>query len=219
MDEPIRVLVVDDQSIVREGICALLAVKPGFVVVGEGQNGEDAVRQAGALRPDVILLDLVMPRKDGIQAIQEIKAGNPQARILVLTSFSDDDKVYQAVKAGALGYLLKDSSPRELERAIRDVHEGKMSLHPDIALKLIEEMNRPSDLPPTPEPLSEREVETLKLVAQGYSNQEIAQRLIISERTVGAHVSNILGKLHLANRTQAALYALRQGLVDLDESD
>jgi NarL family two-component system response regulator LiaR len=167
------------------------------------------------LLPDVILLDLVMPRKDGLEATKEIKAENPEARILIITSFAEDENVYRAVKAGALGYLLKDSSPQALMRAIHDVYEGRLSLHPDIAMKLIEELNRPSDAPPTADPLTEREVEVLKLVAKGLSNQEIAEKLVVSERTVGAHVSNILTKLHLANRTQAALYALRKGLTDL----
>ena len=158
---------------------------------------------------------MIMPNKDGLTAIEEIKAENPEARILVLTSFSDDDKVFAAIKAGALGYLLKDSAPQQLIQAIHDVHQGKSSLHPTIALKVIRELNQPTDLPPTEAPLTDRELETLRLVAQGLTNQEIAQKLFISERTVGKHVSNILEKLHLANRTQAALYALRKGLVDL----
>lgn len=216
MSDPIHILIADDHGLVREGMRALLDARPDMEVVGEAGDGEEAVRRALLLDPDVILLDLVMPAKGGIEAIHEIKAERPQAHILVITSFSDDERVYQAVKAGALGYLLKDSSPQELVQAIHDVCEGKMSLHPDVALKLIHEMNRPSDLPPTEEPLTERELEVLKLVAKGWSNAEIAEELVISERTVGAHVSNILGKLHLANRTQAALYALRTGISDLE---
>jgi NarL family two-component system response regulator LiaR len=216
MSEPIRILVVDDHELVRQGFVALLAVKPGVEVVGEAADGKEAVELARSLLPDVILLDLVMPRKDGLEATKEIKAENPEARILIITSFAEDENVYRAVKAGALGYLLKDSSPQALMRAIHDVYEGRLSLHPDIAMKLIEELNRPSDAPPTADPLTEREVEVLKLVAKGLSNQEIAEKLVVSERTVGAHVSNILTKLHLANRTQAALYALRTGLTDLD---
>jgi NarL family two-component system response regulator LiaR len=161
-------------------------------------------------------LDLVMPRKDGIEAIGEIKGENPEARILVLTSFAEDDRVFPAIKAGALGYLLKDSSPQELLQAIREVYRGESSLHPTIARKLVRELSQPSDLPATEEPLTEREVEVLGLVARGLSNQEIADRLVVSERTVRTHVSNILGKLHLANRTQAALYAVREGLAGLD---
>ena len=216
MREPIRILLADDHALVREGMRALLDARPDMEVVGEAGNGEEAVRRARLLEPDVILLDLEMPVMDGITAIHEIKAEQPEARILVITSFSEDERVYRAVKAGALGYLLKDSSPLELVQAIHDVCEGKMSLHPDVALKLINEMNRPSELPPTEEPLTERELEVLKLVAKGWSNGEIAEELVITERTVGAHVSNILGKLHLANRTQAALYALRAGISDLE---
>ncbi len=169
------------------------------------------------MKPDVILMDLMMPRKTGIEAIEEIKRENPQARILVLTSFSDDDKVFSAIKAGALGYLLKETSPDDLVHAIRDVYHGESSLHPAIARKLIRELNRPTTLPPSDEPLTEREAEVLVLVARGLSNQDIADRLVISERTVRTHVSNILSKLHLANRTQAALYALKEGLTTLDD--
>ncbi len=217
MSEPqnIRILIADDHAIVREGLRTLITAKPGLELVGEAADGEEAVVLARSLAPDVILLDMIMPRKDGLEAIRAIKAENPQARILVLTSFSDDDKVFAAIKAGALGYLLKDSSPQQLLQAIRDVHQGQPTLHPTVALKLIRELNQPSGLPLSEEPLSERELETLRLVAQGLANQEIADKLSISERTVGKHVSNILDKLHLANRTQAALYALRRGLADL----
>ncbi len=185
-------------------------------LAGEAADGVEAVFQARALRPDVILLDLVMPRQDGIAAIKAIKAENPDTRILVLTSFAEDSKVFAAIEAGALGYLLKDSSPQQLLQAIRDVHQGQSSLHPTIARKLIHKLGQPSDLPPTRDPLTAREVDVLRLVAQGLSNQEIAARLVISERTAGTHISNILGKLHLANRTQAALHALREGLASLD---
>jgi NarL family two-component system response regulator LiaR len=209
MTQSIRVLVVDDHTIVRKGICALLETTLDIETVGEAADGNEAVQLARSLKPDVILMDMVMPRKSGLEAIIEIKRENPEARILVVTSFDEDDKVFPAIKAGALGYLLKDSSPQDLLKAIDDVYHGKPSLHPTIALKLIHELNRPSDLPPTEEPLTSREMEVLTLVAQGFGNQEIAQKLVVSERTVGTHVSNILGKLHLANRTQAALYALR----------
>jgi NarL family two-component system response regulator LiaR len=158
-----------------------------------------------------------MPRKGGLEAIVEIKEKNPDARILVLTSFAEDDKVFPAIKAGAMGYLLKDSSARELVQAIRDVYQGEPAMHPSIARKLMRELQRPPepDMPRTEEPLSGREVEVLTLVARGLSNQEIGDELFISERTVRTHVGNILDKLHLANRTQAALYALREGLATL----
>jgi len=215
MSKSIRILIADDHELVRQGLMALLSVKSGVEVIGQAEDGEKAVELANTLKPDIILMDLLMPRKNGIEATREIKTDNPDARILIITSFAEDENVYQAIKAGALGYLLKDSSPQELMQAIRDVCEGRMSLHPNIALKLIEELNRPSDIPTIDDPLTEREVEVLKLVAKGCSNQDIAEKLIVSERTVGAHVSNILGKLHLANRTQAALYALRKGFADL----
>jgi NarL family two-component system response regulator LiaR len=217
VSDQIRVFLADDHAVVRKGIEALLRTEEGMVVVGTAANGEEAVSRATLLKPDVILLDLQMPRKNGVEAIIEIKEQDPQARILVLTSFSDDEKVFAAIKAGAKGYLLKDAAPSELLAAIRNVAEGRSSLDPAIALKVIQEINRSSDLPPTGEPLTERELEILRLVARGLSNQQIAEELVISERTARTHISNILAKLHLANRTQAALFALRQGIARLDE--
>lgn len=211
----IRILHADDHAVVREGVRALLSTEPDMVVAGSVDNGEEAVRYALSLRPDVILLDLHMPRKGGIEAIREIKAAWPEANIIALTSFAGDDELFPAIQAGALGYLLKDSAPQALVQAIRDVYEGKSSLHPSVALKVIQELKKPPELPPTAEPLTDREVEILKLVAEGLTNQEIAGRLVVSERTVRTHVSNILSKLHLANRTQAALYALREGIARL----
>ncbi len=213
--DSIRILIADDHAVVREGLRALIETEPGLELVDEAEDGVEAVLKARSLQPDVILLDLVMPRLDGIAAIGEIKRENPAARILVLTSFAEEEKVFSAIKAGALGYLLKNASPERLLSAIREVHQGEPSMSPDVAIKLMRELQRASDLPPTQEPLTEREVEVLKLVAQGLSNQEIAEMLVIGERTVRTHVSNILGKLHLANRTQAALYALREGLASL----
>jgi NarL family two-component system response regulator LiaR len=212
----IRVLIADDHAVVREGLRTLISTKDGMEIIGEARDGIEALELVHKLHPDVILLDMVMPRKNGLETIIEIKRANPGARILVLTSFDDDERVFSAIKAGALGYLLKDSSPQQLLQAINDVYEGRSSLHPAIALKVIRELNQPTDLPPTEEPLTEREMQTLQLIAQGLTNQEIADRLNISERTVGKHVSNILDKLHLANRTQVALYALRRGLATLD---
>jgi NarL family two-component system response regulator LiaR len=219
MSSPIRLLIADDHALVRKGLRALIETKPDMLVVGEAAHGEEAITLAHSLRPDVILLDLLMPRKTGLEAILEIKRDNPDARILVLTSFAEDEKVLAAVKAGALGYLLKDASPQELLEAIRSVDRGEASLPSAIALRLIQEINRPSSLPPTDQPLTEREMEVLILVARGWTNQAIAEKLGISERTVGTHISNILGKLHLANRTQAALYALRTGLTSLDVNE
>ena len=217
-EQRIKVLISDDQAIVRKGIRALLVTEPNIEVVGEAENGNEAVSQTEKLKPDVILMDLVMPEMDGVEAIRRITARQPEARILVLTSFATDDKVFPAIKAGALGYLLKDSSPEELVQAIRQVQRGEPSLHPTIARRVLQELSHPSmrDEPPTPEPLTERELEVLRLVARGLSNQQIADKLMISEATVRTHVSNILNKLHLASRIQAALYALQEGLASLD---
>ncbi len=217
MSDAIRVLIADDHGIVRKGLRALLSTEPHIEVVGEAETGRQAVDEALRLQPDVVLMDLVMPGMDGLEAIRELRAKSPRIRILVLTSFAGDDKVFPAIKAGALGYLLKDSDPEELVRAIHQVHRGESSLHPLIARKVLQEISRPLDRPPTPEPLTEREVEVLQLVARGCSNQDIADHLVITEATVRSHVSNILGKLHLASRTQAALYALRRGLASLED--
>jgi NarL family two-component system response regulator LiaR len=219
MSDPIQVLIADDHAIVRKGIRALLATEPDIEVVGEAEDGQQAIAEAARLEPDVILMDLVMPETDGLTAIRHIAAHQPEARILVLTSFATDDKIFPAIKAGALGYLLKDSSPHELVQAIHQVYRGESSLHPLVARKLLHELSQPSQQPPIPDPLTEREVEVLRLVALGQSNREIAARLTISEATVRTHVSNILSKLHLARRTQAALYALREGLASLDDPD
>ena len=217
-ESSIRVLIVDDHAIVRKGIRALLSEAGGFEVVGEADTGQAALLLAGETRPDVILMDLLMPGMDGIEATRQITGRHPQARILVLTSFAADNKVFPAIKAGALGYLLKDSSPDDLVRAIRQVHRGEPSLHPIIARKLLQEIARPAELQPAPESLTAREIEVLKLIAEGLSNQDIADRIMVSESTVRAHVSRILGKLHLASRTQAALYAVREGLTDPDSA-
>jgi NarL family two-component system response regulator LiaR len=215
--ESIRILIADDHAVVREGLQTLIGTEPGMEVAGEAADGVEAVHLARSLKPDVILLDMMMPRKDGLEAINEIMDQDADSRILVLTSFSHDDKVFPAIKAGALGYLLKNASPQALLQAIRDVDQGEPTMSPDIASKLMRELQRSADLPPTEEPLTEREVDVLRLVAQGLTNQEIAEALTIGVGTVRTHVSNILAKLHLANRTQAALYALREGLAPLNE--
>ncbi len=215
---PIRVLLADDHAIVRKGVRALLVTEPDIQVVGEACDGAEAITQAEALRPDVILMDLVMPKIDGIDATRQITAKLPSTRILVLTSFAADEKVFPAIKAGALGYLLKDSGPEELVGAIRQVYRGEPSLESSIARKLLLELTHPPKKQPlTPDPLTERELEVLRLVAQGCSNKEIAAKLSVSELTIRSHVSNILSKLHLASRTQAALYALQKGLSSLED--
>jgi NarL family two-component system response regulator LiaR len=217
--KPIRLLVVDDQSIVRKGICALLEQIDDIEVVGEASDGEEAVAQAKDLQPDVIIMDLVMPNMDGITAIQQILASQPKMRIMALTSFVAEDKVFPAIKAGAMGYLLKDSEPEELIAAIRKVNRGEPTLHPTVAKMVLEELGQPVKQPLTPDPLTEREVDVVRLVARGLSNRQIADQLVIGEATVRTHVGNILNKLHLANRVQATLYALREGLTSLDEMD
>jgi len=219
MTTNIRVLIVDDHTVVRKGLRTLLDSEPGMEVVGEAANGDQALHRARSLSPDVVLMDLVMPGKDGIQAIRDIRAEMPDIRILVLTSFGEDSRIVSAVQAGALGYILKDTSPAELLDAIRDVSRGRPSMHPAVTMALLSELRHETSDNASEEALSPREVEILKLVAQGLTNLEIAQRLCIAERTVSTHVSNILGKLQLDNRTQAALYALRQGLVSLYSKD
>jgi len=217
MGQTITVFHADDHTMVRGGVRGLLLTEPDMELIGEASNGIEAVQKALTLQPDVILLDLHMPQKSGVEAITEIKAALPEARILVLTSFAADEDVFPAIKAGALGYLLKDSSPQELVKAIWDVYDGRLSLDPSVAQKVVQELRQQPQAPLTEEPLTQRELEILKLVAEGLTNQEIADRLVVSERTVRAHVSNILAKLYLANRTQAALYALREGIASLDE--
>ena len=219
MSNPIRVLVADGHAIVRKGICALLATESGIEVIGEAQNGREAVAEAQRLQPDVILMDLVMLCMDGLEATHFIRASQPEVRILVLTSFASDDKVFPAIRAGALGYLFKDAGPDELVKAIRQVYRGEFSLHPTIARKLLGELADPAESGPEAVSLTERETEVLHMVAQGRSNRQIAEGLAISEATVRTHVSKILAKLNLGSRTQAALYALREGLVSLDGAE
>jgi NarL family two-component system response regulator LiaR len=217
MPSPIRILIVDDHEIVRKGIRALLATKHDIQVIAEAGNGIEAVAQAQAHHPDVVLMDLMMPKMDGIQATQAITAELPGTRVLVLTSFAADEQIFPAIKAGALGYLLKDSGPQELVQAIRQVYRGEPSLEPSIARKVLTELSSPNQKKVTNDPLTARELEVLRLIAQGQSNKEIAIKLVVSEETVHAHVSNILSKLHLASRTQAALYALKEGIASIED--
>ena len=217
----IQVLIVDDHAIVRDGIRSLLSTIEDIDVVDEAATGREALNLFNRWKPDIVLMDLVMPEMDGIQAIQAIMEVHSEAKILVLTSFATDNKVFPAIKAGASGYLLKDSDSDELVRSIREVQRGESSIDPKIARKLLRELSDPPPQTPPPEvdPLTERELEVLKLVARGQSNSEISKQLVISEGTVRTHVSNILGKLHLASRTQATLYALRKGLASLNDGE
>lgn len=218
MSDKIRIFIADDHALVRSGIRALLVTESDIEVVGEASNGRDAIAGVKTYQPDVVLMDLEMAQVDGIEAIQQIIPEYPEMRILVLTSFATDDRVFPAIKAGALGYLLKDSGPEALVQAIRQVYRGESSLHPKIARKLIQEMAQPVAKVPTTDPLTAREVDVLQLVAKGLSNQEIADQLVLGEATVRSHVTSILRKLHLASRTQAALFALREGYASLGDT-
>jgi NarL family two-component system response regulator LiaR len=210
----IRILVVDDENVVREGFVAILRLQDDMQVVGEALDGLQAVQLARKTKPDVILLDLAMPHQDGLTTIPQIKEMLPDTRILVLTGTAESDRVFQALKSGALGFLLKDATRVQLLQAIREVANGQASIQPSIAVKVIQEIDHPSQLLYTVDPLTPRELETLRLIARGMSNQEIASELHVHERTVAKYVSSILEKLQLANRTQAALYAIREGLTE-----
>lgn len=213
----IRVLMVDDHPIVRKGTRALLAEIDDIEVVGEAENGRKAIEEYKKCKPDVILMDLIMPEMDGTEAIRVLTEEHPNVKILVLTSFITDDKVFPAIKAGALGYLLKDSHPDDLVKAIRQVYRGEPSLHPSIARKVLRELGRSTTEKSIPEPLTDRETEVLQLLSLGADNQEIAEKLVVAEVTVRTHISRILRKLHLANRVQATLYALREGITSLED--
>ena len=209
----ITVLIVDDHAIVRQGLRTYLELYPDIEVVGEAADGDEAIARARELLPDIVLMDLVMPRRDGVEATRAITAMSPSTRVIVLTSFSEDEKIFASIKAGAQGYLMKDVDPRDLVRAIRTVHRGEAQLDPEIARKLMQEFTNPQPSPPRHD-LTDRELEVLGLIAQGKSNKEISEELVLSEKTVKTHVSNILQKLHLSDRTQAAVYALRLKVVD-----
>ena len=210
--DKISVLIVDDHAVVRQGLRTLLELQEEIEVVGEASNGVESVDQARQLLPDVVLMDLMMPEMDGIEATRSIRSLSPSTKVIILTSFAEDDKVFPSIKAGAQGYLLKNVSPADLIKAVKAAHRGEVQLDPEIAKKLMDEYSsRPSK--PTSGELTEREMEVLRLIARGLNNRDIAGKLVLSEKTVKTHVSNILSKLHLSDRTQAAIYAFREGLV------
>jgi NarL family two-component system response regulator LiaR len=209
----LKVLIVDDHQVVRQGLRTFLELVDDIQVVGEAGDGEAGVEAARRELPDVVLMDLVMPGMDGIAATRQIRALGLGAQVIALTSFTEDDKVFPAIQAGAASYLLKDVSPDELVAAIRAAHRGEARLHPDVARKLMDAMRGEAGRPEPPSAeLSERELEVIRLVAEGLSNREIAARLVISEKTVKTHLTHILGKLNLADRTQLAIYAIRTGI-------
>ena len=213
MTDRISVLIVDDHAVVRQGLRTFLELQDDIEVLGEAPDGEQAVSSVRSLVPDVVLMDLVMPRMDGIEATRRLREVSPSTKVIVLTSFADDERVFGSVKAGAAGYLMKDVKPQELGEAIRTVHRGEALLHPAIASKLMHEFAQ-GERSASHDLLTERELEVLRLLAQGMSNKEVAGALTLAEKTVKTHVSNILQKLHLADRTQAALYAVRHRLVE-----
>jgi two-component system, NarL family, response regulator LiaR len=209
--DPIGVLIVDDHAVVREGLRTFLELQDGIAVVGEAGDGEEAVRQAEALRPDVVLMDLVMPRLDGVGAMRELRRRLPATRVIVLTSFAEDQRLLPAIQAGAAGYLLKNVAPSELARAVRAAHAGEALLDTLVAARLVEAIAQPAG-EPARERLTAREQEVLGLIARGFSNKRIARELGIAEKTVKTHVGHVLAKLGVSDRTQAALHAVRMGL-------
>ena len=209
----IKLVIVDDHRVVRSGVKALIDTESHMEVIGEAADGREAVTKVKSQNPDVVLMDLVMPEMDGVEATSEITKVDPAPKILILTSFSEEERIIQAIKAGATGYLIKDASPDELIQAIKDVYHGESTLDPKVAGTVLRSVqNEPQD---SSEELTDREVDVLELLAEGLPNEDIAEKLYISERTVRSHVSNILAKLDLTNRTQAALYAVRKGIVEL----
>jgi DNA-binding NarL/FixJ family response regulator len=212
-DAPIRVLVADDHAVVREGLRTFLSLQDGIEVVGEAGDGEAAVREAELRRPDVILMDLVMPRLDGVGAMRELRRRMPECRVIVLTSYAQDDRLLPAIQAGAAGYLLKDAEPREIARAVRAAHAGEALLAPAIAARLVAAIAQPAGARPT-QRLTPREREVLALIGRGLPNKRIARELGVSEKTVKTHVGHVLAKLGVTDRTQAALHAVREGLTE-----
>jgi len=217
MSEPITILLIDDHRVVRQGVRAFLSTQPDLLVVGEAESGAQGVELAARFVPDVALMDLVMPGMDGVEATRQLKRVSPRTQIIVLTSYHDDEHIFPVLRAGALSYLLKDIGVDALAEAVRGAARGEAALHPRVAARVIRELQgAPRDTLNPFNELSERELEVLRLIADGLNNTEIAERLVISEHTVKRHVSNILSKLHLADRTQAAVYAWREGVVEKD---
>ncbi|MGB7096671.1 MAG: response regulator transcription factor [Anaerolineales bacterium] len=218
MNGLITILLVDDHQVVRQGVRAFLDTQADFSVIAEAESGDEALRLADQHVPDVILMDLVLPGDvDGVEATRQVKRRSPRTQVVVLTSYHEDEYIFPAIRAGALSYVLKDIGPKELADVIRKAARGEAVLHPRVAARLIQEIQGRRDLSTNPfTELSDREMEVLRLIAAGSSNAEIAEQLVISEKTVKGHVSNILSKLHLADRTQAAVYAWREGIVRRD---
>ncbi|MEO8974132.1 MAG: response regulator transcription factor [Ktedonobacteraceae bacterium] len=214
MNDRITLLITDDHVLVRQGIRTFLELQPDLTVLGEADSGETAVRMAAELVPDVVLMDLVMPGMGGVEATRQVKQVSPRSQIIVLTSYHEDEYIFPALRAGALSYVLKDVGPDELAETVRKAAKGESVLHPRVASRVVQELQgRKRDTPNIFTDLSDRELDVLRLIADGRSNAEIADILIISEKTVKSHVSNILGKLHMMDRTQAAVFAWQQGLV------
>lgn len=218
MTEQITVLIVDDHQVVRQGVCAFLESQPDITVVAEAETGEAATQLAAEYAPDVVLMDLIMPGMDGVTATQQVKQASPRTQVIVLTSYHQDEHIFPAIKAGALSYVLKDISPQELAETVRKAAQGEVVLHPRVAARMMQELHgAPQDTDNPLTTLSDREMEVLRLVADGLTNAEIAEQLVISNKTVKSHVSNILSKLHLADRTQAAVFAWREGVMRRDD--
>lgn len=214
MTEPITVLIVDDHAVVRQGVRAFLSIQPDIAVAAEAGSGEEAVQLTALHIPDVVLMDLVMPGMDGVEATRQVKKVSPRSQVVVLTSYHEDEHVFPALRAGALSYILKEAGAEDLADAVRKAAAGEAVLHPRVATRVIKELQGLAPDKPNPfTELSERELEVLRLIADGLSNAAIAERLVLSEKTVKGHVSNILGKLHLSDRTQAAVLAWREGVV------
>ncbi len=215
MSERISVLIVDDHSVVRQGVRAFLEAQPDLTIAGEAESGEQAIQLAQELIPDVVLMDLALPGIDGVEATRQIKRVSPRTQVIVLTSYYEDEHVFPALRAGAISYTLKDLRPAELVEIVRKAAEGESVLHPRVASRLIQEVRQAKrTVPPAFAELTERELEVLRMIAEGHSNAVIAEQLVLSEKTVKGHVSNILGKLHMEDRTQAAVFAWQQGLME-----